>query len=109
MPADLVTGALGEQDVAGPARGRTECVQHADRVDGARPRLGEQHDPDRSESRPQHAVPALAVRDRDAERTEEFQRACGAQGNPGNRRHEQQRDGRGDQARAPRTPGTWPR
>ena len=41
---DLVADALGQQDVARPACGRGERVQHADRIDGALPRLGEQDD-----------------------------------------------------------------
>ena len=95
---DLVTHPLGEQDVAGPADGGAERVEHADRVDRARPRLGQQHDADGGQSRPQQAALSAAVHHGDAKWPEELQRAGGAQRNPVERGHEQQGDRRGHHA-----------
>ena len=97
-PGNLVTHPLGQQDVAGPADSGAERVEHADRVDRARPRLGQEHDADGCQSRPKQAALSAAVHHGDAEWAEELQRAGGAQRNPVERGHEQQGDRRGHHA-----------
>ena len=104
---DLVADALGEQDVDGPADGGAEGEQHADGVDPACPRFGEQHDAGGGEAGPDESVAALTVRHRDAERAKELQRTGRAERDPGDRRHEQHRDGRRDDAEHYAHRGSW--
>ena len=59
---------------AAQQRRRGQREGHADRVDRARPRLGQQQHADGGQRRPDLGA-ALAARHRDAERPEELQRA----------------------------------
>ena len=85
---DLVADPLGEQDVRRPARGGAEGEGDAQRVGLARPWLRQQDHADRGQQCPGPADPAAAPC-RDAERSEELQRAGRAQRQPLDRRHEQ--------------------
>ena len=49
---ERLAGALGQVDVGDPASGRREREQHAEAVDRAAARVGEQHDPGRGEHDP---------------------------------------------------------
>ena len=88
---NAVADALGQQDVAPPADGRPERIQHADRVDGARPGVGQEHHPDRGEPRPQQTPSPPAAEDGDAEGPKELHRTGRPQRDPGDGGHEQQR------------------
>ena len=100
QPGDLVADPLGQQDVGRPAARRRPARTptptrstppcHGS-VSSTTPTAGEQ---------PARAAPAPGPRHRDAQRPEELQRARGAQREPGDGGHEQQRErGRHDAER----------
>ena len=82
----LVADRLREQDVRRPADGRAERERHADQVDVALPRLGEQHDTDGGQERPEQQPSAATAGDGHAQRAEELQGAGGAERQPRDRR-----------------------
>ena len=86
---DLVPHALGQQDVAGPAAAAPSA--YSTPTGSTVPCHGwvSRTTPTPQGPATADAAPALAVRDRDAQRPEELQRARGAQRNAIERGHEQ--------------------
>ena len=90
---DAVADALRQQDVAAPAdRGaQREAARRRSRRHPPTAGSAARRRPRRGPATTKR-LPALAVQHGDAERAEELQRAGRAQRNPGDGRHEQQRD-----------------
>ena len=95
VPGELLADALGQQDIGAPAQSGAQRVTHSERVESARPRLGQQQHADGGEARPDEPVTTGAAQHGDTERPEELQRAGGTQRDAFHRHHEQHGDARG--------------